>query len=92
MYDQNLKSNWQREEIEFCLNAVRSALTYRLISESLNNEMQQAVHIQKSLLPHKEPKVNGYDIAGQSNPAELVGGDIYDYVEFGKHDFGSFAR
>ncbi len=83
-----LKSNWQREEIEFCLNAVRSALKYRLISESLNNEMQQAVHIQKSLLPQKDPKVNGYDIAGQSNPAELVGGDIYDYVEFDDDSFG----
>lgn len=83
-----LKSNWQREEIEFCLNAVRSALKFRLISDSLNNEMQQAVHIQKSLLPQKDPKVNGYDIAGRSNPAELVGGDIYDYVVFDDDTFG----
>lgn len=84
----DLKSDWQREEIEFCLNAVRSALKYRLISDSLNNEMQQAVLIQKSLLPEKPPKLNGYDIAGQSNPAELVGGDIYDYIKFDDDSFG----
>ena len=83
-----LLSGWQREEIEFCLNAVRAALKYRLISDSINNEMQQAVYIQKSLLPQKSPTLIGYDIAGRSNPAELVGGDIYDYFLFDDKSFG----
>ena len=83
-----LKENWEREEIEFCLNAVRTALKFRLISDSVQNEMEQAVHIQKSLLPENAPDKKGYDIAGCSIPAELVGGDIYDYFEFDDSSFG----
>ena len=77
-----LKSGWVREEIEFCLNAVRTVLNYRLTSESVTNEMQQAVHIQQSLLPASVPEFPGFDIAGKSIPAELVGGDLYDYYTF----------
>ncbi len=83
-----LKEGWEREEIEFCLNAVRTALKFRLISDSVQNEMEQAVHIQKSLLPENAPDKGGYDIAGRSIPAELVGGDIYDYFEFDDSSFG----
>jgi hypothetical protein len=46
-----LRSGWIREEVEFCLNAVRSILNYRLFSESVKSELEQAVQIQKSLLP-----------------------------------------
>ena len=83
-----LKSGWIREEIEFCLNAVRSSLNYRLFSESVKSELEQAVQIQKSLLPLKPPKILGYDIAGHSQPAELVGGDLYDFFEPGGEEFG----
>jgi sigma-B regulation protein RsbU (phosphoserine phosphatase) len=74
-----LRSGWIREEVQFCLNAVRSALNYRLYSESLKNEMTQSANIQQSLLPSFIPKVPGYDIACSSKPAELVGGDLYDF-------------
>ena len=77
-----LKSGWVREEIEFCLNAVRTVLNYRLTSESATNEMQQAAHIQQSLLPASVPEFPGFDIAGKSVPAELVGGDLFDYYTF----------
>jgi phosphoserine phosphatase RsbU/P len=83
-----LKSGWIREEIEFCLNAVRSSLNYRLFSESVKSELEQAVQIQKSLLPLKAPKISGYDIAGYSQPAELVGGDLYDFFDPGGGEFG----
>ena len=83
-----LKSNWIREEIEFCLNAVRSSLNYRLFSESVKSELEQAVQIQKSLLPLKSPSIPGYDIAGRSQPAELVGGDLYDFFQPGGDEFG----
>lgn len=83
-----LKSGWIREEIEFCLNAVRSSLNYRLFSESVKSDLEQAVQIQKSLLPLKPPKISGYEIAGHSQPAELVGGDLYDFFEPGGEEFG----
>lgn len=83
-----LKSGWIREEIEFCLNAVRSVLNYRLLSESIKNEYEQAFLIQKSLLPTYTLNIPGYDIAGESRQAELVGGDIFDYYKFNEDEFG----
>jgi len=83
-----LKGGWVREEIEFCLNAVRTMLNYRLLSESIRNEYEQAYQIQKSLLPTASPVIAGYDIAGNSRQAELVGGDIFDYFQFDGEEFG----
>jgi serine phosphatase RsbU (regulator of sigma subunit) len=77
-----LKSGWLREEIELCLNAVRTVLNYRLMSEAATSEMIQAVHIQQSLLPSTKPEFPGFDIAGKSWPAELVGGDLFDFFNF----------
>ena len=83
-----LKDNWVREEINLFLNAVRTALNYRLFSDIIGGELQQAVQIQKSLLPRSTPKVDGLEIYGKSIPAELVGGDFYEYFEFEEGSFG----
>ena len=83
-----LKSGWIREEIELCLNAVRTVLNYRLTSESVNSGMEQAVHIQQSLLPASPPDFQGFEIAGRSVPAELVGGDLFDYFNFDNEVLG----
>ena len=83
-----LKSGWVREEIEFCLNAVRAVLNYRLLSDSIKSEYEQAFQIQKSLLPISTPKIPGYQISGHSQQAELVGGDIFDYYKFNEEEFG----
>ncbi len=83
-----LMSGWVREEIEFCLNAVRRAVNYRLFSEAVIGEMQQAARIQQSLLASVPPSIPGWDIAARSKPAELVGGDLYDYFRFEAEDFG----
>jgi len=83
-----LKSGWVREEIEFCLNAVRSAVNYRMFSDAVKNEYEQAALIQRSLLPATTPKIKGYQIAARSKPADLVVGDFYDYFEFDDEMFG----
>lgn len=83
-----LKSGWVREEIEFCINAVRSVLNYRLLSESIKNEYEQAYLIQKSLLPTYTLEIKGYEISGESRQAESVGGDIFDYYKFNEDEFG----
>ena len=88
MFIFELKSGWIREEVEFCLNAVRSALNYRMFSDAVKNEYEQAALIQRSLLPATTPKIKGYQIAARSKPAELVVGDFYDYFEFDEEMFG----
>ncbi len=85
-----LQSGWIREEIEFCLNAVRTLLNYRLFSESVKSELEQAVQIQKSLLPTSSPNVDGFQISGYSQPAVLVGGDFYDYFQYDEEEFGFY--
>lgn len=84
----DLMEGWQREEVIFSLNAVRSAINYRLFSEAVETEMEQAAQIQKSLLPQETPKVPGYQIAARSQPTEIVGGDLYDFFEFTEDIFG----
>jgi len=82
-----LRSGWVREEVEFCLNAVRAQLNFRLHSEAMANDVQQAAVIQQSLLPSTPPYIAGYETAGRSQPAELVGGDFFDFSVFGDDVF-----
>ncbi|MBX3009585.1 MAG: serine/threonine-protein phosphatase [Melioribacteraceae bacterium] len=84
----DLKSGWIREEVEFCLNAVRTAIDHRLFSDSVKSELKQAAHIQQSLLPSSPPQLERYSVAAKSIPAELVGGDLYDYFDFDDEVFG----
>jgi sigma-B regulation protein RsbU (phosphoserine phosphatase) len=83
-----LNSGWMREEVEFCLNAVRAAINYRLFADAVRNDLQQAAHIQQSLLPAGAPQIHGFQIAARSQPAELVGGDFYDFFLFDGDIFG----
>ena len=51
--------------------------------ERLHRDVQLARDIQAGLLPESAPRIEGYDIAGVSRAAELVGGDYFDYIELG---------
>lgn len=82
-----LTSGWVREEVEFYLNAVRAQLNFQLHSEAMKNDMQQAALIQQSLLPINPPDIAGYEIAGRSYPAEVVGGDFFDFSVLGDDVF-----
>ena len=54
----------------------------------IQEEMRVAYKIQTGLLPHEPPEVEGYDIAGRSTPATLVGGDYYDFIDVGDRKWG----
>lgn len=83
-----LKRGWAREEVMLFLNAMRTALNYRLFSEMMQKDLAQAEQIQKSLLPKETLQIKGYDLFGHSQAAEVVGGDFYDYFQFGEDNFG----
>ena len=74
-----LKERWERETLEFSLNTIRSTLNYSRSTSRFRADLQEASKIQQSLLPRHDPQFEGYDIAGRSVAAELVGGDLYDY-------------
>ncbi len=46
----------------------------------MQEEVKLASKIQFELLPRESPKVPGYEIAGKSIPAQVVGGDYFDFI------------
>ncbi len=46
----------------------------------IQEEVRLASKIQSDLLPKSMPAVHGYEIAGTSIPAQVVGGDYFDFI------------
>jgi serine phosphatase RsbU (regulator of sigma subunit) len=62
------------------LAALREAETRQQV-EQLEHDLEIARDIQQGLLPRCTPRLNGFDIAGWSRPADQTGGDYYDWQE-----------
>lgn len=56
--------------------------------EILQEELRLAREIQRNLLPKEAPGVDGYGLAGHSEPAKRVGGDYFDYLDLGNQRLG----
>jgi sigma-B regulation protein RsbU (phosphoserine phosphatase) len=50
---------------------------------NLESELELAQSVQKMLLPQAIPDIPGLEIAAYSRPAQIVGGDYFDFIEFG---------
>lgn len=48
--------------------------------ERLHREVEIAREVQLRLLPKKQPLIEGLDYSGACRPAQLIGGDYYDYI------------
>ena len=49
---------------------------------ALESELELAQDVQKMLLPQEVPNIPGLEIAAFSRPAQIVGGDYFDFVDF----------
>ena len=49
---------------------------------NLESELELAQSVQKMLLPQEVPDIPGIEIAAYSRPAQIVGGDYFDFIEF----------
>ena len=54
----------------------------------MKGELEVARSIQKSFLPHRNPRIEGYDIAGVNISSEEVGGDYYDFISIVEGQLG----
>jgi sigma-B regulation protein RsbU (phosphoserine phosphatase) len=54
----------------------------------LEHDLELARVIQERLLPHADPTVPGYEIAGMNLPSETISGDYFDYVELPQGHLG----
>lgn len=69
-----------RDNVLFALSSIRHAINLKLAKEKLETIILQSREIQLSLLPDEQVQFPGYDIYGHSQPAELVGGDVFDFI------------
>lgn len=90
-----LNSDHIDEDFKITLNIIATALTARIkqrrISSSvyhLKADLDKARELQKSILPAHEYHFFDYELFGVTNPAEIVGGDFFDYLEVGEERLG----
>jgi sigma-B regulation protein RsbU (phosphoserine phosphatase) len=48
----------------------------------LESELELAQDVQRKLLPQEAPEIPGLEIAAFSRPAQIVGGDYFDFIDF----------
>jgi len=83
-----LDEEWVRETLEFSLNTIRSTVNYSRSTSRFRADLEEADEIQRSLLPKEDPHFDGFDIAGRSVAADVVGGDLFDYQFHGEQVLG----
>ncbi|RPI70639.1 MAG: serine/threonine-protein phosphatase, partial [Ignavibacteriales bacterium] len=86
-----LNSDNLDEDLRVNLNIISTALTsqikqkrYRQSAQVLKADLDKARELQKSILPEHEYKFHNYILFGVTDPAEIVGGDFFDYLEVGE--------
>lgn len=91
-YDYLLALNSENinEEFRLTLNIIATALTsqikqrkYSERAKFLKADLDKGREIQKSILPEHEYRFHNYELFGVTHPAEIVGGDFFDYLEIG---------
>jgi sigma-B regulation protein RsbU (phosphoserine phosphatase) len=76
-------------DLNLALGIIRTAVDNKVRSEKLEGLIQEARRIQQSILPRSVPAAGEYEVAALSRPAELVGGDFYDFIPLGNEGFGA---
>jgi len=54
----------------------------------LESELELAQRVQKMLLPPEAPHIPGLEVAAFSRPAQFVGGDYFDFIDFNNGSHG----
>jgi len=86
-----LNSDKIDEEFKLDLNIIATTLTSKIkqkrssvSAHHLRADIDKARQLQKSILPEHEHKFYDYMLYGITHPAEIVGGDFFDYLELGE--------
>ncbi|MBN2072297.1 MAG: SpoIIE family protein phosphatase [Candidatus Krumholzibacteriota bacterium] len=75
------KTLWFRALIGLIIAAIIFILYNRRVKNvRISTELMAAQAAQMSIMPHKDPQIDGFDISGTCIPANEVGGDFYDYM------------
>jgi sigma-B regulation protein RsbU (phosphoserine phosphatase) len=75
-----LKEPIDEPHIEYSLMLIRHVANLKIRHTRLESYISEARKIQMGLLPNEFPNFFDYDIYGRSEPAEIVGGDVFIVV------------
>lgn len=85
-----LNSDDLNESFRLNLNIISTALTaqikakrYHTRARTLKADLDKARELQKSILPNHQLNFHNYEMFGVTVPAEIVGGDFFDYIDIG---------
>ncbi|MGE5364701.1 MAG: PP2C family protein-serine/threonine phosphatase [Bacteroidota bacterium] len=88
-----LNSNNIDDELKYTLSIVATVLTSQLkqrrISEreqTLKADINRAMELQRSILPEHEYTFHNFEMFGLTMPAQIVGGDFFDYLRIGDEE------
>ncbi|NUN08779.1 MAG: serine/threonine-protein phosphatase [Ignavibacteriaceae bacterium] len=77
-------------DTKYLFNIIGSVLTSKIkqsqsarTEKNLKAELDKARQLQKTILPQHEYVFGSYEMYGVTIPAEIVGGDFFDYLEIG---------
>ena len=84
--DQNLMYNIARQAAV----TIKTARLHKdIVAEQIiAQEMKQAQQIQSNILPHECPKMESIEVAAESRPARIVGGDYYHFFPYDNERMG----
>lgn len=78
-------------EFKYSLNIIATVLTSKIkqwrtasSQKYLKADLDRARELQKSILPQHEFNYFDYEIYGATIPAEIIGGDFFDYLDIGE--------
>jgi sigma-B regulation protein RsbU (phosphoserine phosphatase) len=79
--------------LRYTLNIVATILTSKLKErriydqrKNLIEDLDKAKQLLKSIIPEHEYEFHNYDLFGVTIPAEIVGGDFFDYLKIGEDE------
>ena len=94
IYDNNFNIACFEKIIAYLVPFLGLLLDYRRAYDAdvalqvTHEKLRVARNVQQGLLPQCSPEIAGYDIAGHYLPADMVGGDYYDYVRMADGRWG----
>ncbi len=77
----SVDSDTAHDDLISSLGILRHAVDQKLREERLVSVMNEARQIQMSILPKRAPRAGVFDIGGFTVPAEIVGGDFFDFIK-----------
>src|SRR5262245_38082202 len=76
------------DDLMASLGIIRHAVDRKLRQERIASALNEARQIQMSILPKRAPRAGPFEMSGFTAPAEIVGGDFFDFINVSERIWG----